>query len=95
MTPDRMWLNDRLQPQDLKLWLCLCFFARDRAQCEPTDAALAEKVKASQQTVRRSLQRLEAEQFIDRVMDGRTRVIHLHPEGDGKPIAEFTLRFAG
>jgi DNA-binding MarR family transcriptional regulator len=92
MTPDRMWLDDSLQPVDLKLWLCLCFFARDRDQLTQTDADLASKVKASQQTVRRSLQRLEAAQFIERSMEGRTRIITLKPEGDGKPIAEYALK---
>jgi DNA-binding GntR family transcriptional regulator len=42
--------------------------------------------------VRRALQRLESAQFIERQMEGRMRVIRLHPEGDGEPVAEYTLR---
>jgi hypothetical protein len=94
MVPDRLWTHQDLQLFDIKLWCALQFLARSRGYCEPTDATLAEKTDASQQTVRRSLQRLEAAEFIARTMDGRTRVITLKPEGDGQPVAEFELRIA-
>jgi DNA-binding MarR family transcriptional regulator len=92
MVPDRLWLDKTLQPIDIKLWCCLCFLARERGECSPTDATLAEKMEASQQTVRRCLHRLEAAQFIGRAMDGRTRIISLRPEGDRQPLPEYSLR---
>jgi predicted ArsR family transcriptional regulator len=94
MVPDRLWLAKAIQPIDIKLWCCLCFLARGQAECSPTDALLAEKMETSQQTVRRALLRLESANFIERQMDGRTRIIALKPEGDGQPIAEYALRVA-
>jgi DNA-binding transcriptional ArsR family regulator len=92
MVPDRLWLDKTLQPIDIKLWCCLCFLARGRGECSSTDALLAKKMETSQQTVRRALLRLESANFIERQMDGRTRIIALKPEGDGRPIAEYALR---
>jgi hypothetical protein len=94
MVPDRLWLDRTVQPIDIKLWCCLCFLARGRAECNPTDALLAEKMETSQQTVRRALLRLESANFIGRRMDGRTRIVVLKPEGDGRPVAEYALRVA-
>jgi hypothetical protein len=92
MIPDRLWTHPDLQLFDLKLWCVLQFLARGRGCCDPTDAVLAAKSGASQQTVRRSLQRLETAEFVTRTMESRTRVITLKPEGDGQPIEEFVLR---
>lgn len=94
MIPDRMWLHPKVKDFDLRLWCGLLFLARDRDYCTPTDLDLASKIKASQQTIRRSLQRLEAAKFVEREMDGRTRIIRLRPEGDGEPVAEYALRLA-
>lgn len=92
MVPDRLWTHPDLQPFDLKLWCCLSFLARGRGRCEATDARLARQTGASPQTVRRALLRLERARFIGRTMDGPTRVIRLHPEGSGEPIAAFALK---
>src|SRR3954468_8168575 len=64
MVPDRLWTNAGLQLFDIKLWCCLCFLARDRGWCDPTDDALAAETQASPQTVRRALHRLEQERFV-------------------------------
>lgn len=94
MVPDRMTFDARLEPGDTRIWCCLLFLARypSKNTLEATDAVIADKLKLSQQTLRRALQRLEKCQYIRRAMDGRTRIITLNPEGDGEPIAEFTLR---
>ncbi len=94
MVPDRLWADKRLEPGDVRMWCCLAFLARGRGSCEPTDAILAEKLDVSQQTIRRALLRLERCDYISRERDGQTRIITLKPEGDGQPIAEFTLRVA-
>lgn len=86
MIPDRLWMNRRLQPFDLRLWCALHHLARGRGWCEATDADLAKQTGASEQTVRRGLARLGREQFISRSMDGRSRIIALNPAGNGEPM---------
>jgi CTP-dependent riboflavin kinase len=94
MVPDRLWLHEGIKPFDIRLWCALTFFARDREWCDPTDAVLAEKLSVSVQTVQRGLKNLEAAQFVGREMRGRERFLTLRPEGNGEPIAEYTLRLA-
>jgi CTP-dependent riboflavin kinase len=77
---------------DIKLWCCLCFLARDRGWCDPTDDALAAETQASPQTVRRALHRLEQERFVARGMEGRARIIRLNPEGSGEPVPAYELK---
>ena len=92
MVPDRLWLHPDITPFAIRLWCCLWFFARDEGCCDPTDAVLAGELKVSIKTVQRGLCNLENTEFVERLMKGRTRVLHLHPEGNGEPIAEFQLR---
>jgi hypothetical protein len=92
MVPDRLWTNTGLQWFDIKLWCCLCFLARDRGWCDPTDDALAAETQASPQTVRRALHRLEQERFVARGMEGRARIIRLNPEGSGEPVPAYELK---
>lgn len=94
MIPDRLWLHHEVKDFDLRLWCSLLFLARGRDHCEATDAVLAKKIGCSVQTVQRGLARLEKAEFISREMDGRDRILRLHPEGDGQPLAEFDLRIA-
>lgn len=94
VVPDRLWTHPRLQLFDIKLWCALSLLARGRGQCEATDSTLAGEAGASEQTVRRSLARLEREGFLAREMDGRTRVLTLRPEGSGEPIPAFALKIA-
>jgi hypothetical protein len=92
MVPDRLWSDPRIEPLDVTLWCCLTFLARGRDHCEATDLTLAEKLGTTDRTIRRSLARLETCSFIHRQMVDHQRVITLKPEGDGQPVAEFTLR---
>jgi CTP-dependent riboflavin kinase len=94
MVPDRLWLHEDIKPFDIRLWCALTFFARDRDWCDPTDAVLADKLGVSIQTVQRGLKNLETAQFVQREMKGRERFLNLHPEGNGEPVAEYTLRLA-
>ncbi len=94
MIPDRMWLHPGVRDFDLRLWCGLLFLARDRDYCNPTDVVLADKLGCSVQTVQRGLLRLEKADFIKREMDGRERSLKLKPEGNGQPMAEFSLRIA-
>jgi hypothetical protein len=92
MVPDRLWLHPDISPFAIRLWCCLCYHARDRGLCDQPDAALADELKVSIKTVQRGLFSLEHAHFVMRQMKGRTRVLHLRPEGNGQPIAEFQLR---
>lgn len=92
MVPDRLWLDPRVKPFDIRLWCALAFFARDRGLCMPTDATLAEKLGVSDRTIRRGLRGLEDAGFVRAGMEGRERVIRLTPDGDGQPIEEYQLR---
>lgn len=92
MVPDRLWLDPRIKPFDIRLWCCLMFLARDRGQCGPTDAMLATKLAVSDRTVRRGLRSLEDASFARCEMLGRERIIHLIPGGDGAAVEDFQLR---
>ena len=95
MVPDRLHLDHRLAHVDVRTWCILAFTARSRDHTDATDATLAEMMGISQQSVRRSLLRLEECRFIDRQREGEGRVIHLHPEGDGTPVRGLELRVVG
>lgn len=92
MVPDRLWADARLDHLDVRLWCVLAFIARGRDQCDPTDATLASKLRISDRTVRRSLDRLHQAGYIERQRVGESRVITLKPTGDGEEITEFNLR---
>lgn len=95
MVPDRLWLDPRLQASDVRLWCALNFTARGREFSDATDAALAEMMGLSPQTVRRSLLRLEECRFIERSRQGEGREITLRPEGDGGSVPEMEFRVVG
>lgn len=95
MVPDRLWASERIQATDVRLWCALSFLARGRGYCEATDATLAAKIRLSEQTVRRSLLRLEECRFIERSRQGEGRIITLRPDGDGEPVPELAFRVIG
>ncbi|MBV8318852.1 MAG: hypothetical protein JOZ53_28275 [Planctomycetaceae bacterium] len=95
MVPDRLWLDPRLQANDVRLWCALTFAARGRDHTDVTDRGLAAMMKWSPQTVRRSLLRLEDCRFIERARRGEARVITLRPGGDGRAVPGLELRVIG
>ncbi len=95
MVPDRLHLDHRLAHVDVRTWCILAFTARGRDHTEATDGALAAMMGISQQSVRRSLLRLEGCRFIDRKREGEGRVIRLHPGGDGATVPGLEFRVIG
>jgi hypothetical protein len=75
MVPDRLWLDPRLQANDVRLWCALTFTARGRDRTGVSDQGLAKMMGWSPQTVRRSLLRLEECRFIERARRGEGRMI--------------------
>ena len=95
MVPDRLWLDPRLQANDVRLWCALTFTARGRDHTGVSDQGLAAMMGWSPQTVRRSLLRLEECRFIERARQGEGRMITLRPGGDGRAVPKLELRVIG
>ena len=92
MVPDRLWSDGSITPFAVRLWCCLWFLARERGETDATDAVIAEELGVNVRTVQRGIANLEDGQFLSRHLEGRTRILRLKPEGDGKPIEQFSLR---
>jgi hypothetical protein len=96
MCPDSLYLHSDLEPIDIKVWLILCLCARDRGQCNPTNASLAETARCSVRTIKYSLSRLEDAGFVVGETRGPYRTIRLRPDGWGEKPRAFNLKaFAG
>lgn len=96
MVPDALFLHPDLEPIDIKVWLVLMVFARDRGWCEPTNKAIAEMAKVSVRTVAYSLARIEDAGFIVGESRGPHRTIKLRPEGWENSDRPYKLKmFAG
>src|SRR4051812_14935544 len=78
MVPDKLWLDPRLKPVDIKLWCVLGFTARGREYTDATDSTLAEMMGMSERTIRESFLRLEECRFIRRKRQGEGRIITLN-----------------
>jgi hypothetical protein len=46
MVPDALWRHPDLEPLDIKVWCALLLYARDRGECNPTNAGLAAQDRA-------------------------------------------------
>jgi hypothetical protein len=96
MVPDALWRHPDLEPIDIKVWCALLLYARDRGECNPTNAGLAETVGCSPATLKRSLSRLEDAGFLVGESKGPHRTIKLRPEGWENSPRPFKLKtFAG
>jgi hypothetical protein len=96
MVPDALWRHPELEPIDIKVWCALLLYARDRGECNPTNAGLAETVGCSPATLKRSLSRLEDAGFLVGESKGPHRTIRLRPEGWENAPRPFKLKtFAG
>ena len=96
MVPDALWRHPDLEPIDIKVWCALLLYARDRGECNPTNAGLAETVGCSVRTIAYSLSRLEDAGFIVGESRGPHRTIRLRPEGWEDSPRPFKLKmFAG
>jgi hypothetical protein len=96
MVPDALWRHPDLEPIDIKVWCALMLHARDRAECHPTNAGLAETAGCSVATLKSSLSCLEDAGFIVGESRGPHRTIRLRPEGWENSPRPFKLKmFAG
>lgn len=95
MVPDRLWTHPSITPFAVRLWCCLWFLSRDRGETDASDATIADELHCTIRTVQRGLTNLEDAMFLTRHQAGRDRLLKLHPEGDGQPIEQFSLRLIG
>jgi hypothetical protein len=92
MCPDALFMHPNIEPVDIKLWLVLMVFCRDRGWCEATNKQLAETAKISVRTVARCLCRLEDAGFVVGESKGPHRTIKLRPEGWEQSPRPFALK---
>lgn len=95
MVPDALWRHPELEPIDIKVWCALLLYARDRGECNPTNAGLAETVACSVRTIAYSLSRLEDAGFLVGESKGPHRTIRLRPEGWENAPRPFNADFRG
>ncbi len=88
MCPDKLFMHADLQAIDIKIWLVLMVYARDRGECNPTNKSLADMVGCSVRTIAYSLSRLEDAGFVIGESRGPHRTITLRPEGWGEMTPE-------
>ncbi len=92
MCPDKLFMHKDLEPIDIKVWLVLMVYARDRGECNPTNKSLADMVGCSVRTIKYSLVRLEDAGFLIGKSRGPHRTITLRPEGWDSTPQPFTLK---